>query len=66
MHRKLSHCSCHLPIYFCQVIDSRDAEGDTGGEVGGGRAGEAGGGRGGEAGGDVGGESGGSRVRLKE
>ncbi|XP_062241187.1 uncharacterized protein LOC133951326 isoform X1 [Platichthys flesus] len=34
-----------------QVTDSRDAEGDLGGEAGGGRAGEAGGGRGEEAGG---------------
>ncbi|XP_062241188.1 uncharacterized protein LOC133951326 isoform X2 [Platichthys flesus] len=33
------------------VTDSRDAEGDLGGEAGGGRAGEAGGGRGEEAGG---------------
>ncbi|XP_034541914.1 uncharacterized protein si:ch211-266k8.4 isoform X1 [Notolabrus celidotus] len=52
-----------------QVTDSRDAEGDTGGEAGGGRAGEAGGdggeeaggGRGGEARGDVGGCRGGGR-----
>ncbi|XP_035512906.1 uncharacterized protein LOC118324591 [Morone saxatilis] len=52
-----------------QVTDSRDAEGDTGGEAGGGRAGDAGGDGGEEAGGgrgDVEGEAGGSQVRLKE